>query len=118
MRLALIIAAFSVAGCATKQIDYTGGKSNNCELHHVAMVETLVPVYYGLFPVDQRSLAMYQASTNSFPHAQDSVNPSCVVASPKQGSFTFARSASASGKRGSQCMPRFIESPSLKGSSQ
>ena len=84
MRLFLsITTAFILVGCATKQIDYTGGKSGVCDLHHVAMVKTVVPVYYGLFPVDQRSVAMYEASLNSFPHAQDSVNPSCVVANPK-----------------------------------
>ena len=66
-------------------MDYTVGKSEVCEIHHFKMVKTDVPIVYGLFPVSQRSLSEYEASTNSFPHTTESLNPSCLVQRAKEG---------------------------------
>jgi hypothetical protein len=80
----LAVAIFVLGGCATGRIDYTAGKSSICEVHHYRMQKTLVPAYYGLMPVTPRDAAMYKASTNMFPHAEDSVNPGCDPRGPRE----------------------------------
>ena len=44
------------------------------------MVKKNVAIYYKNYPMDQRSLALYQASTNLFPHAEESDIPSFYLA--------------------------------------
>lgn len=80
----LAIAIFVVAGCATGRMDYTGGRADVCEVHHQQMQKTIVPAYYGLMPVMPRDAAMYSARTNTFPHAEDSVNPGCDPRGPRE----------------------------------
>jgi hypothetical protein len=80
----LAIAIFIVAGCATGRMDYTGGRPDVCEVHHQQMQKTIVPAYYGLMPVTPRDEAMYSARTNTFPHAEDSVNPGCDPRGPRE----------------------------------
>ena len=80
----LAIAIFIVAGCATGRMDYTGGRPDVCEVHHQQMQKTIVPAYYGLMPVTPRDAAMYSARTNTFPHAEDSVNPGCDPRGPRE----------------------------------
>jgi hypothetical protein len=48
-------------------------------MHQTLMVKTNVPIHYGLMPVTP----MYEASVRLFPHAQDSVNPGCMIETPK-----------------------------------
>ena len=43
-----------------------------CEIHHTQMVKKTVAIYYKNYPLDQRSFALYRASTNYFPHAEES----------------------------------------------
>jgi hypothetical protein len=80
----LAIAILVVAGCATGRMDYTGGRADVCEVHHQQMQKTIVPAYYGLMPVMPRDAAMYSARTNTFPHAEDSVNPGCDPGGPRE----------------------------------
>ncbi len=79
--LLLVFCLVLIGGCATRKADYTLGKSAVCELHGVPMSKTLVPIEYGLIRPDQKSLARYAASANSFPHAEDWIGGGCVVAS-------------------------------------
>ena len=80
----LAIAIFTVAGCSTARIDYTGCRPDVCEVHHQQMQKTIVPAYYGLMPVTPRDAAMYFARTNTFPHAEDSVNSGCDPRGPRE----------------------------------
>ena len=82
--IAFAIVLYIASGCATRQADYTIGKAGICEVHHRTMDKTVVPIHYGLMPFPPRSQALYSASTNTFPHAQDSLNPSCVVSSERE----------------------------------
>jgi hypothetical protein len=85
MRIFLILLmAVSIVGCATRRVDYTVGKPAVCEVHHCAMDKTVVPIHYGLMPFPPRSQALYAARTNSFPHADDSINPGCVVSRERE----------------------------------
>ena len=44
------------------------------------MVKKTVAIYYKNYPMDQRSLALYQASMNLFPHAEEFDIPSFYLA--------------------------------------
>ena len=84
-----VLVAFAIAlciagGCATRQADYIKGKADVCEVHHRKMDKIVVPLHYGLMSFSSRSQALYSVSTNAFPHAQDSLNPSCVVSSQRE----------------------------------
>jgi hypothetical protein len=84
MRILLtLLMAAGFVGCATKR-DYTVGASAVCEVHHCTMDKTIVPIHYGLMPFPPRSQALYAASTNSFPNADDSINPSCRVSRKRE----------------------------------
>lgn len=64
-----------LTGCETE--DYTKGEKTVCEMHHVPMVRTAVPIVHG-FPVfDQRFDDRFAASTNAFPHAETCVLGGC-----------------------------------------
>ena len=80
--LTLLLAA-GVVGCAVQR-DCTTGTSAVCEVHYCRMERTVVPIHYGLMPFAPRSQARYAASTNSFPHARDSINPSCEVSRERE----------------------------------
>ena len=82
--LLIVLMAVSIAGCATRRVDYTSDKSAVCEVHHSTMDKMVVPIYYGLMAFPPRSQDLYAASTNSFPHARDSINPSCVVSRERE----------------------------------
>lgn len=71
--------ALLASGCASYREDYTRGKQNTCEIHHIKMDKTVVPVHYGLTTVDARGAAMENVSGTAFPHAEDSLNPGCPV---------------------------------------
>ena len=60
----------------------TSPKSDICAIHHEKMVKKTVAIYYKNYPMDQRSLALYQASTNIFPHAEEYDIPSFYLAQP------------------------------------
>jgi hypothetical protein len=72
------------AGCVSHRKDYTRGETDICEIHHQKMQKVMVPAHYGLMSVTQRGAAMYSASTNTFPHAEDSVNPGCDPRGPRE----------------------------------
>ena len=82
--VSLAIAIFVVAGCATGRMNYTGDRADVCEVHHQQMQKIIVPAYYGLMPVMPRDAAMLSARTNTFPHAEDSVNPGCDPRGPRE----------------------------------
>jgi hypothetical protein len=99
MRFLMFILAAFLAGCAgTRNVaitplpklqvetaDYTVGVSTICEIHHIQMQRTTVPIAYGLLSVDAQAEAKYAVSTNSFPHAETFAFGGCVVSdhSPK-----------------------------------
>ncbi len=66
--------------------NYTWGVSSVCEVHHMEMTKTNVPIRYGLMGHSDWGLALQAASTNSFPHAVDQVLGGCIVGgdSPRQ----------------------------------
>ena len=66
--------------------DYTTGESAVCEIHHIQMEHTVVPIGYGLILPDAKAQARFAASTNEFPHANTFVLGGCVVSddSPKR----------------------------------
>jgi hypothetical protein len=66
--------------------NYTLGVSNVCEIHHVEMMKTNVPIQYGLIGYSDWALMLQAASTNSFPHARGDVPGGCIVGhnSPRQ----------------------------------
>jgi hypothetical protein len=66
-------------GCAAHRLNYTKGESTICEVHHLKMIKTVVPVHYGLMTVTPRNEAMDSARSNGFPNAADSLNPGCTV---------------------------------------
>jgi len=72
----LIATGALLAGCAR---NLTRGESNLCEVHHTHMSKTKVPIGYGLMAQDEQSRARYTASTNAFPHAEESVGGGCMV---------------------------------------
>jgi hypothetical protein len=74
---AFAILAFAAGGCAPLRKNYTRGQANICEVHHRNMDKTVVSVHYGLISVSARDDALYVASTNAFPHAENSLNPGC-----------------------------------------
>lgn len=81
----LAMVACLASGCVPYRKDYTGREASICEVHHRKMEKTVAPVYYGLAPVRARDAAMAKASTEAFPHADDSINPSCVVQRTREG---------------------------------
>jgi hypothetical protein len=99
MRFFILIFAMCLAGCFSSHdititrlphprvvtADYTAGESAVCEIHHVQMERTVVPIGYGLILPDAKAQARYAASTNAFPHAETFVLGGCVVSddSPK-----------------------------------
>jgi hypothetical protein len=82
--LVAVAALSSIPGCATRRLDYTKGETSVCEVHHQKMTKTVVPVHYGLMTVTPRDGALNSASTNAFPHAEDFVNPECMVRSQRE----------------------------------
>ena len=77
--LPFLFALIVLTGCKTK--DYTYCESSVCEIHHVQMKRTIVPIGYGLIMPDEKARARYEASTNSFPHAETFVAGGCCVTS-------------------------------------
>jgi hypothetical protein len=77
----ILVAAMlcSNLGCATRRLHYTKGETDLCEVHHQKMSRSVVPVHYGLMKITPRDAALDSASTNAFPHAEDFVNPGCMV---------------------------------------
>jgi len=59
--------------------DYTKNESATCEVHHIQMERTVVPIAYGLILPGAGAQARYAASTNSFPHAETFVLGGCSV---------------------------------------
>ena len=57
-------------------------KSDICEIHHVQMVRKTVAIYYKMYPMDERSLELYYASSKLFPHAEEIDIPSYDLARP------------------------------------
>ena len=57
-------------------------ESEVCGIHHARMVKTRTAIYYKNYPMDQRGLALFQASTNLFPHAEESDLPGFYLAQP------------------------------------
>jgi hypothetical protein len=74
-------------GCRTE--DYTKGEPAICEVHHIQMTRTTVPIEYGL-PDLARFRLRYDACTNSFPHGDCFVLGGCCVSfdSPRRA-ITF-----------------------------
>jgi hypothetical protein len=70
-------------GCATR-LDYTRGETAVCEVHHQKMIKTIVPAHYGFMNVTPRDTALDLARVNTFPHAEDSVNPGCTPRSQSE----------------------------------
>ena len=77
--LPVCIALLLLTGCRTE--DYTKGQPAVCEVHHVQMVRTSVPIVYGLPMFTARDAARYAASTNAFPHSETFVSGGCCVTS-------------------------------------
>jgi hypothetical protein len=89
----ILLLALVFAGCAeTNQVgvtplraahketaDYTVGATAICEVHHIPMVRTTVPIAYGLIMPTAQAEARYAASTNAFPHAETYVCGGCCV---------------------------------------
>ena len=74
--LPYLFALIILTGCKTQ--DYTDGKPAICEVHHVQMRRTIVPIGYGLIMPDDKARMRYAASTNSFPNAQTFVGGGAV----------------------------------------
>lgn len=72
-------AALLMAGCSWRREDYTRGESQVCELHHVQMVRSTVPIVYGLFSFTAEGEFRHTVSTNSFPHAETYVLGGCCI---------------------------------------
>src|SRR4051812_37215675 len=82
--LALLCSIWLFSACRVK--DYTNGKSNLCEVHHVPMIKTNVPIVYGLLRFDDWGNALMAARTN-FPHADNWVGGGCIVSMPKEATI-------------------------------
>ena len=79
------MAVFVTVGCAPLRKNFTRGEANICEVHHLRMQKTVVPVSYGLRSFTPRDAAMYSASTNNFPHAETHINPGCTPKRTREG---------------------------------
>ena len=77
--LPYLFALIILTGCKTQ--DYTDGKPAICEVHHVQMRRTIVPIGYGLIMPYDKARMRYAASTNSFPNVQTFVGGGCCVTS-------------------------------------
>jgi hypothetical protein len=77
--LPFLLALVVLTGCKTE--DYTKGQPSVCEIHHIPMVRTTVPIVYGLLRPTEKGEARCVASTNSFPNAESYVGGGCCVAS-------------------------------------
>ena len=85
----ILVVLIGVAGCASPPPprDYTLDRSQLCEVHHIKMTKTIVPISYGL--PNKKAADRYIASTNSFPNYA-SVGGGCMVTkhSPREA-FVF-----------------------------
>jgi hypothetical protein len=77
-------AALLVASCDRTTTDYTRGRSDRCEVHGTKMTRASVPIEYGLVRLNEWGKQLQTASTNSFPHAQESVLAGCIVENATQ----------------------------------
>jgi hypothetical protein len=75
--LPFLFALIVLTGCKTE--DYTKGEPTVCEIHHVPMVRTGVPIVYGLPGFSDRYMARFAASTNAFAHAESYVLGGCCT---------------------------------------
>src|SRR5437588_9509127 len=80
----LAFAALLVVSCERRTTDYTRGTSDRCEVHGVRMTKAGVPIEYGLVRLSELGKALQIASTNSFPHAQESLLAGCIVGDATQ----------------------------------
>ena len=71
-----------VVGCSRYTSDCTRGQSSVCELHHIQMTKTNVPIIYGLFRRNAWGKAREAARTNTFPHAADEALGGCILDDP------------------------------------
>jgi hypothetical protein len=71
-----------VVGCSRYTSDFTRGQSSVCELHHVQMTKTNVPIFYGLFRRNALQEARHAAQTNIFPHVADEILGGCILNDP------------------------------------
>jgi len=62
-------------------VDYTVGEASVCQVHHIQMVRTTVPIAYGLLMPTPQGQARYAASTNAFPNADRYVPGGCSITS-------------------------------------
>ena len=62
----------ALAGCATIE-DRTTGRSNLCEVHHVAMTKREVPWLHGAIPMsrEEASQGKWRRRTLEYPHSGD-----------------------------------------------
>ena len=73
-----------LTGCNKTKANLTRGVSSKCEVHGSQMTKTSVPIAYGLIRLNAWGKALHTASSNSFPHAEDSVLGGCIVDTPTQ----------------------------------
>ena len=60
-------------------VDDTVGETSVCQVHHIQMVRTTVPIEYGLPVWTPQAQARYAASTNAFPRAETFILGGCIV---------------------------------------
>ena len=94
-RLLLISAIFVLPGCSNHRADYTRRQSSVCELHHIHMTKTNVPIVYGLVRLTVGDKALEATTTNNFPHAKEVVLGGCIVDTPTQAVIYICRDCQA-----------------------
>ena len=86
----LLLGAMTVLfGCSSDIEDQTRKVASTCEIHHLPMTKTNVPITYGLIRLNEWGKALYTASSNNFPHASEDVLAGCLVGddSPSQATI-------------------------------
>jgi len=81
--------------------DYTVGQAPICEVHHIQMQRTSVPVVYGLLELTASAQARYEAGKTAFPHAETWVGGGCV-SSPDSATNAFIYTCSECKKAASK----------------
>ena len=100
-----ILVMLILAGCDTKRADWTRDMCPICEIHHIQMTQTNVPINYGLYALNAYGEAFYAASSNSFPHAEEKVEGGCMVDIQQTRRSMFVSSVSNRGGNGSCSIP-------------
>ena len=80
-----LIGLLAFTGCRT--LDYTGGESSICEVHHLAMTRRAVPFAHGMIPMSREAADQgeWKRRTTCYPHPGDCQPATDIVLPGEEG---------------------------------